>query len=142
MAFVSITRLRVRRFWFMPGFFQLAARSLQQAAAAPGNIHVRVLRDVKLTFWTATSWTSEAAMRAFLIGGAHGKAMHKLLDWCDEASIAHWIQEEATLPDWHALHQRMLRGGRLSKVTHPSPAQLAFAVPLPVTTGGRSTVFR
>ncbi len=142
MAFVSITRLRVRRFWFMPGFFQLAARSLQQAAAAPGNLHVRVLRDAKLTFWTATSWSSEAAMRAFLVAGAHGTAMHKLLDWCDEASIAHWSQESPELPDWLEAHRRMTTEGRLSKVRHPSAAQRAFAVPHPVTAGGRTTVFR
>jgi hypothetical protein len=27
-------------------------------------------------------------------------AMAKLLDWCDEAPLAHWTQATPELPDW------------------------------------------
>jgi hypothetical protein len=66
-----------------------------------------------------TAWESEAAMRAFRSSGANMKAMPKLLDWCDEASYAHWEQESPELPDWavgasedgsiHALVQPQMR---------------------------------
>ena len=44
------------------------------------------------------------------------KAMPKLLDWCDEASIAHWTHEDTGLPSPEEALARMRRQGRLSKV--------------------------
>ena len=51
--------------------------------------------------------------------------MAKLLEWCDEASVVHWIQETAELPDWRTAEKRMAESGRLSKVNHPSTDQQA-----------------
>ena len=45
---------------------------------------------------------------------------HKLLDLCDEASVAHWEGEMAT--DWSAIHARLSRELRLSKIRHPTKA--------------------
>ena len=81
MPFVSITRLRVRSWIYLPGFFFYALRSGTQAKSAEGNLSVTVLREAQLTFWTRTLWTSEAAMKVFMIAGAHGKAMRRLLEW-------------------------------------------------------------
>ena len=33
--------------------------------------------------------------------------MRRLAEWCDEASVAHWTQESAALPDWIEVHRRM-----------------------------------
>src|SRR3712207_7769762 len=52
--------------------------------------------DRKRTFWTMTVWESEKDMRAYLMSGAHKKAMPKLASWCSEASVAHWRSEEHT----------------------------------------------
>jgi hypothetical protein len=90
-----------------------------------------VLREARNTFWTVTAWDDDAAMNAFRTSGAHGQAMPKLLDWCDEASVAHWIQPTTELPTWLAAHRRMVAEGRLSKVNHPSPAHLAKEIPAP-----------
>jgi len=57
--------------------------------------------------------------------------MPKLLDWCDEASVAHWIQPTTELPTWLEAHRRMVAEGRLSKVSRPSPAQLSKEIPAP-----------
>lgn len=132
MTFVSITRLRVRSWRFVPLFFIQALRSARQAAAAPGNLGTMLLRDPRWTFWTATSWESEAAMRDYMLAGVHRSVMRKLLDWCDEAAVVHWEQPDAVLPTWAAAHARMCAEGRPSKVHHPSPDQLAFAIPAPV----------
>jgi hypothetical protein len=33
-------------------------------------------------------------MRAYMTSGVHLKAMPKLLDWCGEASVVHWTQDD------------------------------------------------
>jgi len=131
MPFVSITRLRVRSWRFLPVFFVYALRSSRQAARAEGNLAIKLLRDRRNTFWTATLWTSESAMKGFMIADAHGHAMRKLLHWCDEAAVAHWNQEAAALPSWPEAHTRLETEGRPSKVNHPSPTHLAHKFPAP-----------
>jgi len=131
MAFVSITRLRVRSWRFMPMFAVYAIRSSRQAARAEGNLAIKLLRDRRNTFWTSTLWTSDAAMKGFMIAGAHGRAMRKLLHWCDEAALVHWTQESAALPSWAEAHARLQTEGRASKVNHPSPVHLAHKFPEP-----------
>lgn len=87
MALISVTRLRVRSWRYMPGFLYFALRSAAQARAAEGNLGVGLLKDARRAFWTKTAWRDEAAMRAFLRGGPHKTAMAKLAHWCDEAAV-------------------------------------------------------
>lgn len=128
MAVVSVTRLRVRSWRFMPGFIFSALRIGKQTAEAEGCLAAKVFRDRRNAFWTLTCWESETAMKAFMAAGPHGAAMRKLMEWCDEASVAHWVQEGSELPSWGEAHRRMLRHGRASKVNHPSDAQKAFRI--------------
>lgn len=76
-------------------------------------------------------WTDRDAMRTFMRRPAHGAAMANLREWCDEASIVHWDQDDARAPMWRDAHERMQRDGRTSRVDHPSPAQEAFTIPAP-----------
>src|ERR1051326_6093853 len=87
MPVISITRLPIRRWGFLPQFFLGALRATRQARAAEGNLHVALLNDSHRTFWTATSWTSDAALKAFMLGQPHGPIMRKLLNWCNEAAL-------------------------------------------------------
>jgi hypothetical protein len=129
MPFVSITRLRVRSWRYLPAFLVQSARAALQAKRAAGNLAVSVLRDANLAFWTRTVWSEEAAMRSCMLSGAHRHAMPRLLEWCDEAAVVHWNQDE--LPSWPASHRRLQREGRPSKVNHPSDAQRRFEIPAP-----------
>jgi hypothetical protein len=131
MPLVSITRLRVRSWLYLPMFAVQDLRSARQASKAEGNIATRLLRDRHRTFWTSTIWTTEAAMKAFMLSGTHGQVMRKLLNWCDEAAVAHWNQESAELPLWTEVFERLQRDGRPSKVNHPSPAHTACQFPKP-----------
>jgi hypothetical protein len=135
MAFVSITRLRLRSVRFMPGFALYGFRSTRQCRRAPGFLAGALLGDRHRTFWTMTLWRDEAAMRAYMLGGAHRAAMPKLLHWCDEASLVHWTQDTDSLPSWAEADARMRHAGRSSQVRHPSAghAALGYAVP---RTGG------
>ena len=116
---------------YFPQFLWYALRSRLQARRATGCLGVRLLREADGTFWTCTAWQDEAAMRAFMRQGAHAKVMPRLRTWCDEASVAHWDQETAEPPDWDEAHKQMVRVGRRSRLDHPSPAHIAFAIPKP-----------
>ncbi|HXM61697.1 MAG TPA: antibiotic biosynthesis monooxygenase [Terriglobales bacterium] len=131
MAFVSITRLRVRSWLYLPMFALYALKSAREAARADGNLTTQLLRDRHNTFWTGTVWTSDAAMKRFMLAGAHRKAMNKLSHWCDEAALVHWTQERAELSTWQEAWTRLQCEGRPSKVTHPSPTHIAHRFPEP-----------
>src|ERR1700729_277884 len=134
MPLVSITRLRVRSLRYLPAFLINAFRSAQQAKAASGNLAVSLLSDARFTFWTRTVWSDEQSMRAFMITGAHRSVMPRLLHWCDEASVAHWLQDSPEPPSWQEAYRRLQKEGRRSKVNNPSDAQLRFEIPPPKTT--------
>ena len=131
MSLVSITRLRVRSWRYLPAFVIYALRSARQANRSGGSIGVSIMRENRNTFWTRTVWENEGAMRSFMLSGVHRRVMPRLLEWCDEASIVHWLQESAELPSWDEAHRRMQQEGRRSKVNHPSAAHLAYEIPSP-----------
>jgi hypothetical protein len=133
MPIVSITRLRVRSWSYLPAFFVQTLRSAWQAARSDGNLAVKLLRDRRNTFWTSTSWSSEDAMKAFMHAKPHGPTMRRLLDWCDEAALVHWTQAGADLPGWEEAHKRIQQEGRPSKVNRPSAAHTAHVFPAPTT---------
>lgn len=131
MAFVSITRLRIRSLRFLPGFALYTQQALAQVRKAEGFLGGSLLRDRKLTFWTMTAWTDRESMRRYMTSGAHLRAMPKLLDWCDEASVVSWTRAKATAPGWGEADRRMRVEGRPSKVRHPSPDHQALAYRAP-----------
>lgn len=131
MPVVSITRIRVRSWFYLPTFFSHTLRIARQAAAAEGSLGVKLLRDRRNTFWTNTSWSSEEAMMAFMHATPHGPTMRKLLTWSDESALVRWTQAGAELPSWEEAHARLQREGRPSKVNEPSEAHRAHAFPAP-----------
>lgn len=98
MSFISLTRLHLRSKRYFPSFFWHSWKSIQQAKGSPGFLEGRLARDGDGGLWTVTAWESEEAMRAYRITGAHMRARPKLLNWCDEASIAHWDRRETSFP--------------------------------------------
>ena len=136
MPFVSITRLRVRRWRYLPGFLIQSLRAPFQAKRATGNLAVSVLRDADRAFWTRTVWRDEAAMRAFMLSGMHRRVMARLPEWCDEAALAHWVRDADDPPSWQEAHRRLQQDGRRSRVSQPSEAHRRFEIRQPRTSGG------
>lgn len=131
MALISVTRLRVRSFFYLPQFFWGNELSARQLAHTSGFLGGKLLIDRHRTFWTMTAWEDEAAMRAYRNGGAHRQVMPKLLKWCDEATVTHWNQETSTLLDWPEAYRRMISEGKVSKVNNPSPNHATKQFPEP-----------
>lgn len=78
----------------------------------------------------------------FMHAGTHGPVMRKLLEWCNEAALAHWSQDSVNLPTWEQAHHRLQQEGRRSKVNHPSPAHAAFIFLAPVTGVTRDRILK
>ena len=131
MPFISITRLRLRSVRFLPRFALHAMRTQAQVRRAPGYRDGALLPDRRWTFWTMTAWDSQDSMRAYMTNGAHRTAMPHLVNWCDEASVVHWGQDDTNLPSWQEADRRMRESGRPSKIRYPGPqhAALSFAPP-------------
>jgi Antibiotic biosynthesis monooxygenase len=123
MIFISVTRLRVRSLRYLLQFIWYVLLTTRQAQNSTGFLSGKLLREARNTFWTVTAWEDEAAMRAYRGAGTHHRIMPKLLDWCDEASVAHWNQDSPELPEWQEAYGQMVKHGRVSKVNHPSSAQ-------------------
>ncbi len=64
MPLVSITRLRVRSWRYLPASFVASFRSALQARRARGNLAVSLSREAHDTFWTRSLWADEAAAAA------------------------------------------------------------------------------
>jgi hypothetical protein len=131
MALISVTRLRVRSFLYLLPFFWHTFNSMRQAERSSGFLGGRLLVNAKNVFWTMTAWNDDAEMNAYRTGGAHRRAMPKLLNWCNEAAVVNWTENSSEIPSWQEAHQRMLKEGKLSKVNHPSPAQTSHQIPAP-----------
>jgi hypothetical protein len=67
-------------------------------------------------------------MKSYMLSGAHRQVMRRLLDWCDEAAVVHWVQESAQPPEWSEAHQRLQEQGRASKVNYPSADHRAYRI--------------
>ena len=128
---VSVTRLRVRSLMFLPAFLWQTFLSQRQVVRAPGFSGGRLLVDAKRTYWTLTVWQDERALRAFRGSAPHAKVMPRLVEWCDEASYAHWVPNGDSVPSWQEAHEHLIAEGRRSRVAHPSASHDAgqFAKP-------------
>ncbi len=128
MPVVSVTRFRARSLRFLPFFAYHAQRSIAQVRRAEGFIAGGVRRDSDLALWTMTTWRDEQAMHAYVVSGAHRKAMARLPDWGEEASTVRWTQDDPGLPDWTEAERRMRRDGRALPLRRPGPdhARLGF----------------
>ncbi|OCX54726.1 hypothetical protein BEL04_00485 [Mucilaginibacter sp. PPCGB 2223] len=120
MFFISITRLRLRSIWYLPGFLSSNSLSVKQLLVTPGFIAGKELIDKNLVFWTVTVWKTDADMKTFRNSPPHRKAMQKLPLWCDEATYMHWLSEDTEIPAWDAICKRTIAEGKVSKVRHPS----------------------
>jgi len=73
--FVSVTRLRVRRFIDLPVFLWKTQLAKRQVIRVPGFLGGKLLVDGHRTYWTLTVWESDRAMKAYRGSGAHSGVM-------------------------------------------------------------------
>lgn len=120
MSHNSITRLRLRSLFTLPAFARETRMIAAELSNAPGFLGGAVLAEGRLVFWTRSAWESIDAMKAFRDSGAHRVSMPKLIEWCDEASVAQ--SAGGPMTDWDAIYTHMVEHGRSSRVRRPTKA--------------------
>ena len=140
--FISITRLRLRSWFFLPSFFKASGRIVKQAQETAGFVQGATFLDKKLAFWTVTLWRDTAAMKAFRGQGAHIDSMPKFANWCDEGCVAHWETQESLHPGWGEINRQMKALGRPSPVKYPSAEHAAMNFPAPADGEWRTRKFK
>lgn len=106
--YVSITGLELKRAAYAPAFWVMAIAALRQATADPNCLKADA-RTIRGVHHTRSLWTSEAAMRAFLVAGAHGAALRRF----DRIATGKTLGFEAdALPDWEEVHRLWHAEGR------------------------------
>ena len=128
-CFISVTRLRVRSIWFLPGFIFYAMRSARQARNAPGNLGVELLRDAQQYFLDADGLAGRsrdarvhdgdaASPRDGQAGGMVRRGFGRALDSGDRRSPR--LAGGASQDD---------ADGRPSRVRHPSAEHDKLQIP-------------
>lgn len=130
---VSVTRFRVRSLRFLPFFLIRAQRCLAQIRRSDGYLAGALRHDRDHAYWTTSVWRDEAALMAYVTGGAHRTAMPKISEWGEEASTVRWVQDSTELPSWPEAIERMRREGHAVPLRHPGVghASLGFAASEP-----------
>ncbi len=132
MPILAITRLRIRRIWFLPPFFKRSVQSLKQAKNANGIIAVNVFNDSFPVFWTCSIWETEKDMMQYMKSGNHKKAMPYLQKWCNEARTCHVSFEGNKIPPASELSMLLHKHGRTSRLLKPNDNHLKEIFPEPV----------
>lgn len=111
---VTVTSIRLRKWWF---FFRLSWHGLhisRQAKAQPGFIRMRNTGSGTLHF-TLTGWKDEASMKSFARSGAHQASMRITKELATELRI--YTFEAGDLPAWPEAKQAILEKGKVLTFT-------------------------
>ncbi len=101
MPYVSITGLRVRSWYNWPVFVWHAVKSMRQARMAPDCMRAEA-KSIGGVQHTLSVWTSQSAMRAFMMSGAHREAMRAFRSIATGSTIGY---ETDAIPDWKTARQ-------------------------------------
>lgn len=99
-VYVSITGLKVRRFWQIATFWRHAIASMNQARRADGCLSAEA-RTINGIHHTRSVWRNRAAMLEYLRSGAHLEAMRLFNKIATGKTFGF---ETTEVPDWNTVH--------------------------------------
>lgn len=120
MAYLSMTRLKLKSPRYLIPFWFHTQRVVKQIKESEGFLQVKLLVTHNLSMWTMTLWASEEALDNFYLIGAHLLVMKKLSEFSSEAMAGHQEIESNELPSWEYVRNELCRIGYLGKLKEPS----------------------
>jgi len=106
--YVSITGLRLSRRRHAVRFWWHAVQAMRQAHSADGNLFADT-RTINGVHHTLSAWRDQAAMQAYLVAGAHRRAMRAYPSIGTGATVG-FLSDR--IPDWDDVHNIWQRQGR------------------------------
>ncbi|MDJ0626615.1 MAG: hypothetical protein QNJ44_00030 [Rhodobacter sp.] len=100
-VYVSITGLRVRRFWHLPTFWRHAVALMAQAQRADGCLGASA-KTIHGVHHTRSVWRDRDDMLAFLGKGEHLDAMKVFHRIATGKTLGF---EATSIPDWDEVHR-------------------------------------
>jgi hypothetical protein len=101
-VYVSITGLKLKRWWHFFRFMSLTIPATRQARRSAGNISVELTKSNGV-YHTLTVWHREEDMRNFLYEGAHLRAVRAFGDIADGKTFGFETTEPPAMNDVHSL---------------------------------------
>ncbi|WP_299602628.1 hypothetical protein [uncultured Tateyamaria sp.] len=106
--YVSITGLKLKRFWHAPLFWRHATAAMVQARSADGCLRSDA-RTMSGIHHTRSVWRDRQAMEAYLRAGAHLQAMRVFPKIATGKTYGY---ETTVIPDWDQVHRLWTEKGR------------------------------
>lgn len=99
---VLASRLELRSLRDVPGFLRAAMAVRQQVLHAPGALGVSLIaQPLAKTFWTLSSWQSQAALDTFTGAEPHRSTMARFRPRMREGTFVTWpVPPEDVTPTW------------------------------------------
>ena len=106
--YVSVTGLRLKRFWHMPVFWRHATASMMDAHRAVGNLSAEA-RTIDGVHHTLSTWDSRSDMLTYLKSERHARAMRRFSGIAKGRVVG---GDAPSRPDWDTALARYHAEGR------------------------------
>jgi uncharacterized protein DUF3291 len=88
---VVSTRIKLASAWRSPVFVLYSIRVYLQARRSPGVVRASLrAQPLRITFWTLSAWTDEAALHAFIRTDPHRSIMRRIRPWTMDPQVRQW----------------------------------------------------
>jgi hypothetical protein len=134
VAIIVFTGLKLKDRTLFEEFFANAESVAEQASRSPGNFGSDFLADADQVYWTVTAQESRKALDTFVTAEPHRCVMARIDEWCEEASVVDWNQENAELPSRQEGYWRLIATGRQTRLSDPTDALATPTFPAPIRT--------
>lgn len=109
----------------LPKVFAVAQNLISGFIGTPGMIGYSLRANVlNRSLWTVSAWESDADLRRFVGGPAHGLAVRQTVEWMKSSRFVSWKTSNSGLPQsWTPVENRMRDEGRAGQEAHHAKAQ-------------------
>lgn len=105
---VMASRLEVRSFKDVPGFFRASMTVLRQAKESDGIRGVALKADLaRRTFWTVSVWRDREAVHAYAAAEPHRSTMRAKRAVMRDSTFVFWDAETADPVPWTEVERRI-----------------------------------
>jgi hypothetical protein len=141
MAYLSLTRMKLRSPVFLPIFITHSLRIFSQLRKVPGLIIGKAIAASDLSMWTATLWESEATLHQFYRTGAHHQAAQFITQWASEAVQQRLTVSSHQIPSWKEAAQILTTTGHFYTLNFPSRNHLDHTISAPTMLLWSTTIY-